>query len=583
MAESVSALARRRQRIDTLCAAALRALTGERDLHFRGGRLHRGGQRLPPWAPHLHPSIEDDDFDSFRGATDALALRLLHSDATLHRALAPADPLERALFDLLEQLRVESLAGDRWPGVRRNLRHRFEAWSRAYVASRLTEGRAGLGVFALAHAARARTTGEPVPHEAEDLIEGVRADFAHELGSHLAALRRTRGDQPGYAEHALVLAQAVAMRLRALREELGDDGPLDEARVGERVAFDLPGETEDSDGDGRTAAGPGAARDGAADGPPYRIYTGAYDREVAAATLVRAQRLREAREQLDRRVAAQGLNVARLARDLHRLLARPESPRWVDDQEEGRVDARRLAQLVASPTERRLFRREVREPLADAVVGFLIDCSGSMRAHAEAVATLVELFARALHRAGLSSEILGFTTSAWNGGRARRDWLAAGRPPLPGRLAERLHLVFKSGDTPWPRARRSLAALLEPQLFREGLDGEALEWAAARLAARSERRRLLIVVSDGCPMEAATTLANEGGYLAAHLARVAEAIEAQGAVELGAIGIGLDLSVSYGRCLQLDLDGGLANRAFGEVVALLAGGVPRPERLEEPA
>jgi cobaltochelatase CobT len=174
------------------------------------------------------------------------------------------------------------------------------------------------------------------------------------------------------------------------------------------------------------------------------------------------------------------------------LLATPLRDDWAQAQEEGFIDGRRLAQLITSPTERRLFRQPVREPVADAAVTFLIDCSGSMRTHRQAVSAMVDVFARALELAGATSEILGFTTGAWNGGRAAKDWQRAGRPTRPGRLNEVLHLVFKAAETPWRRARRDLAAMLKEDAFREGIDGEALQWAAQRLRARPERRRPLL-------------------------------------------------------------------------------------------
>jgi cobaltochelatase CobT len=185
---------------------------------------------------------------------------------------------------------------------------------------------------------------------------------------------------------------------------------------------------------------------------------------------------------------------------------------------------------------------------------------------------LVDVLARALEMAGVACEVLGFSTAAWRGGRAWRDWVKAGRPPHPGRVAEVQHLVFKDARTPWRHARRDIAALLRPDLFREGVDGEALAWAAARLRTRSESRRWLVAVSDGCPMESATELANDPQYLDHHLQQVAGSIEAQGDLGLAAIGVGLDLSPYYGRCQAVDLDAGLGNAVFDEIVALIGHG-----------
>ena len=211
------------------------------------------------------------------------------------------------------------------------------------------------------------------------------------------------------------------------------------------------------------------------------------------------------------------------------------------------------------------------DPVADCLVAFLVDCSGSMKQHAESVAMLVDVLARALEMAGVATEILGFTTGAWNGGRALRDWQRAGRPPHPGRLNETCHVVFKNADTPWRRARPEVAALLEPLLFREGIDGEAVDWACARMLARAEPRRLLVVVSDGCPMDTATHLCNDPHYLDQHLRDVVLRHEQARDVEIFGLGVGLDLSPYYGRSHALDLTAPPGNGVFREIVAMLGG------------
>lgn len=569
-ADTPQAAARQQQRVEELCVAAIRALSGERDLHFRARRLHRGRQRLPLYAPHLHPTLETDDFASFRGAADGLALRLRLSDDSLHSRLAPAEPVPRLVFDMLEQFRVESLAGDEWPGVQRNVQHCFEQWTLAFHHAGLTDSARGLLLFTVAQMARTRVTALP-PHEAiEDLMEATRAGIAPLLGYGLAGLRRARNDQAIYADFALQVAQAVARLLEDVGVEVDAARTGAEPELDGRLLFGLLMDVEDSEEPaGATEVVPGRSKVLEDSATGYRVFTTAYDRELRPATLLRKEQLAEFRQHLDARIQAQGLNPARLARQLQALLAAPVREDWVSAQEEGLIDGRRLAQLVASPTERRLFRQTVQEPQADCVVGMLIDCSGSMRPHIESVAMLVDVLARALDMAGVASEILGFTTAAWNGGRAKRDWQRAGAPPHPGRLNEVLHLVVKDGDTPWRHARREVAALLKPDLLREGVDGEALAWAAARLRARAEPRRVLVVLSDGCPMDSATQLANDPQYLDHHLQQVAGQIECAGDIELCAVGVGLDLSAWYGHCQVIDLVAGLGNRVFQEVVAMI--------------
>ncbi|MGK6305985.1 cobaltochelatase CobT-related protein [Variovorax sp. DT-64] len=563
---------RHAQQVDELCAAFIRAFSGDPTLHFRGQRLHRGRQPLPWYAPHLHPSPERDDFTSFRGTADGLALRLRASDAALHERLRPEEPVERMLFEMLEQFRVESLAPEAMPGMRRNLRHRHEQWSLSFHHSGLTDTARGLLLYAVAQICRARVSGQQVVEETEDMLEATRFALSPLIGHALAGLRRERAQQAAYAVHARAIARTVAAMLHDAGE--GQDGEEDrEAEPDDkRNVFSLVADMDREIVEAFTTADAGRSPLLEGEGVAYRVFTTEYDREHEAASLVRRELLVELRETLDRRIAAQGINIARLARELRALLAEPQREGWDGAQEEGRIDGRRLAQLVASPTERRLFRTERLEPVADCVVGFLIDCSGSMKAHAESVAMLVDVMARALEQAGVASEVLGFTTGAWNGGRARRDWLRAGRPAHPGRLNERCHLVFKDAATPWRRARPAIAALLKPDLFREGCDGEAVDWACTRLDARTEERKLLLVLSDGSPMDSATNLANDAHYLDHHLQDVVARHEQAGRIGIAGVGVGLDLSPYYSRSHVLDLAApGSGSAMFRELVGLMAG------------
>jgi cobaltochelatase CobT len=563
--------ARQQQLVEELCAAAIRALAGDADLHFRARRLHRGRRVLPLYAPHLHPSLEHDDFGSFRGAADGLALRQLHSDAPLHERLCPDEPVARLVFELLEQIRVEALVPPGMPGVASNLRHRYAAWSRSFQHAGLTDSARGLLLYTVAQICRARVTNEAVLDETEDLMEATRAALAPLIGHALAHLRRERHDQAAYATHALQIARTIAQMLHGDGSEpLGERRDTDSIDA-ERAAFSLLMDLDAQISERFTSAVSGRSRvlEESADG--YRVFTTAYDREQRAAALVRAELLREYRARLDARIAGQGVNVARLARELRALLAQPAHDGWDTAQEEGRIDGRRIAQLVSSPTERRLFRSERVEPLADCVVTWLIDCSGSMKEHAESVAMIVDVFVRALEQAGVTSEILGFTTGAWNGGRALRDWQRAGRPPNPGRLNEQCHLIFKDADTAWRRARPQIAALLKADLFREGIDGEAVRWAHRRLRERPEGRKLLLVVSDGSPMDSATNLANDTHYLDQHLVQEVQRIEQRGEVQVFGVGVGLDLSPYYSASQVLDLAGSTGNQVFRELLEMIAG------------
>jgi cobaltochelatase CobT len=477
------------------------------------------------------------------------------------------------VFDWLEQLRVESRVPDTMPGAARNLEHRHAEWARAFHDAGLTESARGILLYTVAQVCRARVTAQPVLEAIAGIIEHTRAALAPALGEHLAGLRPSRADQAAYAVHALAIARHVGRALRELDEARGegagepDDDRDPDGRSGLALMFEPGGD------EGSALAAAASGRSGVLDAAPggYRVFTAAYDREVEAASLVRAALLTELRERLDRRVAGQGAHVPRLARELKALLAVPTRDGWDGAQESGRIDGRRLAQLVTSPTERRLFRVEREEPVADCLLSVLIDCSGSMKEHVESVAMLVDILVRALELAGVASEVLGFTTGAWNGGRARRDWQRAGRPAHPGRLNEACHLVFKHADTPWRRARCGIAALLKADLFREGIDGEAVDWACRRMEGRAETRRLLLVVSDGCPMDTATNLVNDAHYLDQHLREVVARREQEGRVAIHGVGVGLDLSPYYSRSRALDLAASTGNGVFRELLEMIAG------------
>lgn len=562
--------------VDRLCGASLRALGGVPDVELHGLRAWRGRQPLPAAAPHLAPFGEHEPLAAFRGAADGLALRLARSDAALHARLGPAEPVPRMLFELLEQLRCESLLPRAMPGLRRNLDERHRAWAEAFHRSGLTETAQGLLLYTVALVCRARISAEPVHEPVEGLIEATRMALAPRLGHALAGLRATRARQAEYAVHARSIAETVAGMLRELPAPRARGGSgRDADRRAQQALFALSFDLEAPAALGRP--GTGASRVLQRAGGRYRAFTTAHDREQRAATLVREALRRAYRARLEELVAAQRAWVARLARALQATLAPPQRQGWIDLLEDGLLDGRRLAQLVATPREARLFRREREHRHGGAVVSVLVDCSGSMKAQAEPVATLVDVFARALEQAGAACELLGFTTGAWNGGRALQDWQRAGRPRDPGRLNELCHLVFKDADTPWRRARADIATLLRPELYREGVDGEAVDWACRRLDSRDEARRVLVVISDGCPKDRATELANDDPhYLGQHLRDTVARWEAGGRVAIVGVGVGLDLAPFYRRSVALDLSQGLVPAVWEAVLGGIVGaGVSR--------
>jgi cobaltochelatase CobT len=544
-----------------LGAITVRAMAGRPDVRLRGGRLYEGRQPLPVRAAHLFPA-PGDDRGSFRGAADGIALRLLHSDPVVHLEHRPSDPLAWTVFEMLEQFRVESLAPDTLPGVVRNLRHRHEQWALAAFHAGAAESARGLLLYTVAQVCRARICGQQVVEATEDAIEATRAALGPRIGADLLGLRRHRTDQRLFARHARSVADTVATMLHGPAPA----DPAQDATDDDRAALLLPEPDGDGDGDVHRASAGGSV--GATAG--YRVFTTAFDREHDVGTVLRAELLAQHRTSLDELVARRHVPVNRLVRDLTMLLAAPVPDGWDGAQEAGRLDGRMLTRLITSPTERLLFRVERSVPAADVLVTFLVDCSGSMKARRADVAVLVDVFARALELAGADSEVLGFTTGAWHGGRARRDWQRAGRPPGPGRLNERCHLVFKPAGASWRLSRRRIAGLLATELFREGVDGEAVEWAAGRARSHPARRRLLVVLGDGSPMDRATALANGDDYLDQHLRDVVADLERDGTVEVHGLGVDADLSRHYRWHRRLDPLSGNGFHAFRDVLDLIA-------------
>lgn len=481
---------------------------------------------------------------------DGLALRVRHSDPELHLELSPRPILQRIVFDIAEQFRCEALADPATPGVRRNTATAFSAWSDAAQGARVGETGVGLLVFTITHMLRSRLLRVPSAESVDDLIEVTRGNLAKLVGHALKALPSVIDSQRDFAIPAAEIARLVA--------EMVDDASESVEDVPESVAGNALLIAIDWDLLNEVATDNGAEGFAPRTDSTYHVFTSAYDAEIIGSRLYREPALRNLRTELDRHVSDQAVSVARLAQRLQQLFPVYLPDGWSGGEEEGLLDPARLGQLVADPSNRLVHRKERYRPTSDAAITFLIDTSGSMKAQRyESVAVLVDTLVRALEMAGATSEVLGFTTGAWGGGRVMADWRAQRSPENPGRLNEVQHIIYKSADQQWRQARLGLAAMLRTDHYREGVDGEAIEWAYNRLLQRPEGRRALVVISDGAPMDAATAGANPDGFLADHLRHVSQRIERDGLVELGAVGIDLQLDEFIANSVSLDLAGTL--------------------------
>jgi cobaltochelatase CobT len=480
-----------------------------------------------------------------RAFGDRLALRARHHDSAIHARHRPDHVLEAEVFDGLEHARLDAIGALWLQGIAINL-----------LAHPGTEpdGPRWLAFEAL--------SGLPAPKEKRDMVERVRRALPVGLLERLAALSTFRNDQARFAEAAAAWIHAAVSRIP--RENRGSVGSLPFElrkkltvrtlpRRGDPGATSAPLKerhraSEDSEG----SAGSGAITQGGGAGSGYRPYTTAHDRIVNAASLADRAELAELHLKLEAELGSIRPVVARLAKRLLRVLMARQTRHWRFDLDEGVIDGSRLAALVASGGTARPFKEESESPFPSTVVTLLIDHSGSMRGRPMLIAALtVEIFARVLERCGVRCEVLGFTTREWDGGEPAREWAANGYPPNPGRLNALQHIVIKSADTPWRRARVALGLFLHDEMLKENIDGEALAWAHQRLLARSERRRILVVVSDGTPMDEATLAANGHEYLEGHLQHVVTDIEMRSPVQLAAIGIGHDVSLFYGNATTI--------------------------------
>ncbi|MGB5077969.1 MAG: cobaltochelatase subunit CobT [Sphingorhabdus sp.] len=539
-----------------------------------------------------------------RGFADSFALKLKHHNIAAHFSKRPTEPIAGAAFDAVENARVEALGARDMAGIAANLGHALELKLRTDPISRAQAPEEVPISTALSLIVRERLTGLPVPAIAAGGVDMLRDWIEEKAGSDLDALGMALDDQSSFA----ALTQSMLEHLNLTEgdidpsdaDEGGDDaedeqeqdGETDDDGQGETGQADARGEPQD--GDAEDAEGEydqqDLGEDEGADGEmgddgmqpvtpnrrnwdhlpqsDYKVWSSKYDETITATDLADEDELNRLRAYLDQQLSNLQSVVTKLANRLQRRLMAQQNRSWAFDQEEGMLDAARLARVVVSPGSSLSYKMERETDFRDTVVTLLIDNSGSMRGRPISIAAIsADIMARTLERCGVKTEILGFTTRAWKGGQAREDWLAAGRPAMPGRLNDLRHIIYKKADEPWRHAKRNLGLMMREGLLKENIDGEALLWAHNRLIARAEDRRILMVISDGAPVDDSTLSVNHGGYLEQHLRKVIEMIENRSPVQLIAIGIGHDVTRYYKRAVTI-MD---AEQLGGTMIEQLAG------------
>ena len=525
-----------------------------------------------------------------RGHADSIALKLACHDPLVHRKLVPGGQQARAVFDAVEQARVEALGARRMAGVAKNLSAMLDDRFHRGKFDEVTDRADAPIEEAVALLVRERLTGQSPPRAAKKLVELWRPLIEDRAGRDLDRLERLIENQSRFGDAIHDLLDALDMgedRSTESDEEEGEEGEdrrkeesseggegadaedsqtqIDEADVSGEDMADTSAEAaealsaENADdaemGDAESPAEPRRPRRHGQNeprGPDYRPFVTRHDETIAAEELCEPEELDRLRSYLDKQLShLQGV-VARLANRLQRRLMAQQSRAWEFDLEEGVLDPARLSRIVVDPLHPLSFKREKDTTFRDTVVTLLLDNSGSMRGRPITVAaTCADILARTLERCGVKVEILGFTTRAWKGGQSREAWLAAGKPANPGRLNDLRHIIYKSADAPWRRARKNLGLMMREGLLKENIDGEALDWAHRRLLARSEQRKILMMISDGAPVDDSTLSVNPGNYLERHLRWVIDDIETRSPVELIAIGIGHDVTRYYRRAVTI--------------------------------
>ena len=594
--------------LKSVLSGVARALTGEAEIEvgFTADAPHAVGRAFKVSSPAR--SLPAGQVAIARGQADVLALRMKHHNAATHSRLRPADATAAAVFDAVEQARVAALGARRMDGLRVNLTAETVARLASDPIARARSASDVPMATAVELLAREHLGALTVPDSSAAGLAMVRDDIEGKAGADFEALSLLIDDQTAFAEQARRLLQHL--------ELLAPDNPLEptepddegdseqeqpdedqqdgdeeqsggaaetEARMERRegeagetedgeVDFDaMDGDEEDEmGGEGDDAPMPTRPNRPHHDIPDfnYRIFTTKHDETIAATELCDADELARLRGFLDQQLIPLQSAVTRLANRLQRRLMAQQNRAWDFDQDEGTLDAARLARVVANPTLSLSYKIERDTDFRDTVVTLLIDNSGSMRGRPISIAAIsADILARTLERVGVKTEILGFTTRTWKGGQAREEWLAAGRPVNPGRLNDVRHIVYKPADEPYRRARNSLGLMMREGLLKENIDGEALVWAHSRIIGRPEDRRILMVISDGSPVDDSTLSVNSGGYLDQHLRQVIAWIENKSPVELVAIGIGHDVTRWYSKAVTI-MD---AEQLGGAIIDQLAG------------
>ena len=598
--------------------STMRTIADNAELTVTFGTEPPGLRGLRARLPAPARAMPADEVAQVRGYSDAFALRLAHHDEKVNQRVQPEGGNALAVFDAVEQARCEAIGSREMAGTARNLAAALENRCKSRGYDKVTSREDAPLAEAVAMMARQEMTGEAPPPSAQKMVDLWRPFIEEKAGKSLSKLPEVMADQSAFAKamRDVLTDLDMAAELGESGEDESDDQDdsddseqdenseqsqegqaeqpdgttMDQVELSEGEseegeeqtvevdAEDIPMDDDaDAEGDGTQPWRPDMSQEPQRE-PNYKVFTTQYDELIAAEDLCDAEELARLRHYLDQQLQQMQGVVSRLANRLQRRLMAQQNRTWDFDLEEGILDAARLTRVVTDPVQPLSYKWEQDTEFRDTVVTLLLDNSGSMRGRPITVAAMcADILARTLERCGVKTEILGFTTRAWKGGQSRERWMADGKPASPGRLNDLRHIVYKSADAPWRRARRNLGLMMREGLLKENIDGEALIWAHNRLLGRPEQRQILMVISDGAPVDDSTLSVNAGNYLERHLRAVIEDIETRSPVELIAIGIGHDVTRYYRRAVTI-VDAEQLGGAMMEKLAELFDEESQPRR-----
>ena len=542
--------------------AMIRSLSGEASAQIRDWQLFHQSAPLDSIAPHLNLENLKTSWAFPRGILDGIALRLRYSDADIHASLTPEGMIESLIFEVLEQIRVESNCPDELKGSQQNVQTQFIAWMQQFIASGGVEGSIGLLLITIFSTVWMKLNSQPIPQLMQDIVEATRAGLAEGLGPHLVKLKANQLNQAKYANASLEIAQFVS---RLIEDEYQNVSSIHTKQKNIRNSFlkiewaQPPTQSGSSkQHQHHSVQESKKSLERALD--QYIVFNADYDIEIEAKKRIRPAQLAIYQQQLNEEISKLNIPWGKLSRSYQNIFLSTTNKRWQNSEAEGLLDRRFLTRIATAPLDPIIYKHSSQKVEALGRISLLIDCSGSMKEQRMKIAGYVDSLVRILEQAHIQTEVLGYSTSTWQGGRPFKEWRRNGQTPNPGRLNERAHWIFKDFQTNWRRARPGIAALLRPEIYAESIDGEALLWAAKRLLNQDSNRithNKLILFSDGCPMDRATIEANGESFLKNHLLQAIEWCEQQANLELWGCGIGEELRPYFPHRLSWDQESDL--------------------------